>query len=349
MHHKRSLNKVTVFFVFVVLLLSGLLTGFFLFILHKLQLLIGLSRTPLLLPFVTILVCVLLGTAISGIVSRWFLKPINQLIDATKQVAKGDFSVRVDSSSVVCDLQELVHSFNLMAEELGSIELFKKDFINTFSHEFKTPIVSIRGFARQLKKGNLTPQQRCEYTDIILSEAERLANMSSNILLLTKFENQQIITDRSCFQLDEQLRNCILLLEKQWGQKGISLNLELSPTPFYGNEEMLSHVWVNLLSNAIKFSPAESEIRISCHIDSLREEVHVEIADQGIGMDQETLNHIFENFYQGDTSHSSEGNGLGLPLVKRIVELCGGYVTVTSELGKGTSFSVSLPILAGGS
>ena len=124
---------------------------------------------------------------------------------------------------------------------------------------FKTPIVSIRGFARQLKKGNLTPQQRCEYTDIILSEAERLANMSSNILLLTKFENQQIITDRSCFQLDEQLRNCILLLEKQWGQKGIALNLELSPTPFYGNEEMLSHVWVNLLSNAIKFSPAESE------------------------------------------------------------------------------------------
>lgn len=107
--------------------------------------------------------------------------------------------------------------------------------------------------------------------------------------------------------------------------------------------------WVNLLSNAIKFSPAESEIRISCHIDSLREEVQVEIADQGIGMDQETLNHIFENFYQGDTSHSSEGNGLGLPLVKRIVELCGGYVTVTSELGKGTSFSVSLPILAGGS
>lgn len=346
MHRKRSLNKAAVFFVFVVLLLSGLLTGFFVFLLHKLRLLIGLSDTPLLLPFVTILVCVLLGTAISGIVSRWFLKPINQLIDATKQVAKGDFSVRVDSSSVVCDLEELVRSFNLMTKELSSIELFKKDFINTFSHEFKTPIVSIRGFARQLQKENLTPQQRREYTGIILSEAERLANMSSNILLLTKFENQQIITDMTGFQLDEQLRNSILLLEKQWEQKEIVLNLDLFPTPFYGNEEMLSHVWVNLLSNAIKFSPAGSEIRISCRPDSLGEEVKVEISDQGIGMDKETMDHIFENFYQGDTSHSIEGNGLGLPLVKRIVQLCGGYVTVASEQGKGTSFYISLPLNA---
>jgi signal transduction histidine kinase len=295
------------------------------------------------MPMISLGVSIILGTLITIIVSKKILRPMHDLIEATQIVSKGDFTVRVREIKQDNELGVLIKSFNIMAKELGGIEIFRQNFINNFSHEFKTPIVSIRGFAKQLQKESLTQEQRKEYTDIIITESERLTNMSANILLLTRFENQQIVIDRKEFYLDEQLRKCVLILEKQWSRKRIEFQLNLEETIYYTNEEMLSHVWMNLISNAIKFSYPESTIIISCRAEE-NKNIIVEITDHGIGINQETMGHIFDKFYQGDKSHILEGNGLGLSIVKRIVELCQGDISVKSEKEKGTTFQINLPL-----
>ena len=256
--------------------------------------------------------------------------------------------MRVEPTQTGDEMEELVGSFNDMTKELGSTELFKKDFINSFSHEFKTPIVSIRGFAKQLRRDDLTEEQRGEYADIIIQESERLSHMSSNILLLTKLENQKIMTELTEFMLDEQIRRSILLLEKQWSDKSLELDLDLSEVRMRANEEMLSHVWINIIGNAIKFSREGGKLSISCRFSGNR--AVVAVADTGIGMTSETQMRVFDKFYQGETtgslqpSHSAEGNGLGLPLAKRIVELSGGTIAVRSAPGEGATFVVELPV-----
>lgn len=270
------------------------------------------------------------------------LRPIDELMNAMHDVSKGDFTVRVDKESMPSYMKDLGSSFNDMAQDLGSLEMFRKDFINNFSHEFKTPIVSIRGFAKQLERDDLTETQRREYLDIIISESDRLANMASNVLLLTKLENQTIVTDKTVYRLDEQLRGSILLLEKQWVDKNIDLDLDLDEVEYKGNEEMVAHIWVNLINNAIKFSPEGG--RLSVRLEECEGAALVRVSDQGPGMDEVTQKRIFEKFYQGDTAHATEGNGLGLSLVKRIVDLCGGTVEVDSTPGQGTAFRVKLPL-----
>ena len=228
-----------------------------------------------------------------------------------------------------------------MTEELGSIEMFRNDFINDFSHEFKTPIVSIRGFAKQLQNDKLSPEKRKEYIDIIISESERLANMSANVLLLNKFENQQFITNQTEYELDEQIRDCVILLEKHWSKRNIEIQLDLEPTKICGNQEMLSHLWINLIENAIKYSNENGCVTIGCC--ETGNSILFKISDNGNGMEDNTLKHIFDKFYQGDKSHAARGNGLGLSIVKRIVELCRGEIQVESKIGQGSTFTIKLP------
>ncbi len=341
MKRERSLRVAMAIYVFIIMVSSSFLTVLFIGILYWLKLLPELPYMPYVLSIVAVIVSIILGTFISALVSKLVLRPIEEMNQATKIIAIGDFSVRVQEVKRKNPLMQLIKSFNKMTEDLGGIELFRQDFINNFSHEFKTPIVSIRGFAKQLQRHDLSEQQRQEYTDIIMNEAERLTNMSSNVLLLSKFENQKIVSNRKEFYLDEQIRDCILLLEKEWNSKNISLNLELEEVKYITNEEMLSHVWINLLSNAIKFSRKDSEITVNCASD--KQKVTVSISDQGIGIDKNTIIHIFDKFYQGDSSHNIQGNGLGLSLTKRIIELCEGEISVVSEKGKGTTFTVTLP------
>ncbi|MBQ9952271.1 MAG: HAMP domain-containing histidine kinase [Clostridia bacterium] len=338
---KRSFNAILLTYIFMLLVMSGALTGIFYLILIFFGFLPGFLFTLLTSPFGVIVAVILITLVLSPRIGRARFRPINDVIRAMSKVSQGDFSVRVDEEGAVGDMRALSRSFNEMTQELGSIEMFRKDFINNFSHEFKTPIVSIRGFAKQLERDDLTPEQRREYTSIIVSESERLANMSSNILLLTKLENQQIVTDKAEFRLDEQLRNAILLLEKQWSAKDIELSLNLEEVIYVGNEEMMSHIWVNLIGNAIKFSPEGGLLEISLiDRDGAAEIV---VRDHGEGMDEDTQKRIFEKFYQGDSAHATEGNGLGLSLVKRIVDLCGGSIAVDSRKGEGTAFAVTLP------
>ena len=287
--------------------------------------------------------CTLIGTGAAAIFTKWVLLPLGEMIAATERISRGDFKVHIQETfAEASDFGILQRSFNRMARELDGIELFRKDFINNFSHEFKTPIVSIQGFAHQLRAGGLTPEEEAEYVRIIAEESDRLAKMSTNVLLLSKLENQAIVTDVTEFRLDEQLRTCLVLLEKQWSEKDLELNLELVEVRYRFNEDMLSQLWLNLFSNAIKFTPRGGTV--SCSLSATADRVTVTIADTGIGMDEETRRHIFDKFFQGDTSHAGAGNGIGLTIVSRILHLCGGSIDVESEPGQGSVFRVTLPV-----
>ncbi|MCM1165221.1 MAG: HAMP domain-containing histidine kinase [Lachnospiraceae bacterium] len=288
---------------------------------------------------------IVIGTLLSFIIGNTVLKPLSMLVKATKRVTGGDYSVRLEMGWIekhtVRELRELIADFNDMTEELRNTELFRKDFISSFSHEFKTPLASIRGFARQLYSGDLTPEQQREFSKIILDETEYLSVLSQNTLLMTSLENQDIITEKTAFSLDEQLRGCMIRLEPQWSEKNIEIDMEdMEDVSFFWNEQMLAHVWNNLFDNAVKFTPEGGTIRVSCKRENGL--IVVGVSDSGCGIPENALPHIFEKFYQADSSHATKGNGLGLPLVKRIVELCGGEISVSSEPGKGTKFTVTL-------
>ncbi|WP_391204534.1 ATP-binding protein [Psychrobacillus sp. L4] len=347
---RLSLAITLVMFVFVVLVATFLVIGGSVALLQHLDI-ISLSGPPApntrgnngkhLFPlFILFSLCVLLGTSLTAFFSKKALNPIRRVIDATHKVAGGDFSVKVEIKGIG-ELEELSASFNKMTQELSSIETLRSDFVNNFSHEFKTPIVSVRGFAKLLKDNNLTEEERQEYLDIIITESERLAALSNNVLTLSKYENLKIVPDKAPFRLDEQIRRTIVLMDPKWSAKDITVNVELDKVIYRGNEDLTQHIWLNLLDNAIKFSYRGGLINIT--LVKVNDEIRFVIQDGGPGMDSHSQIHIFDKFYQADTSHTVKGYGLGLPLVKRIVELCGGDVYVQSNTGKGSIFTVVLP------
>ena len=218
--------------------------------------------------------------------------------------------------------------------------MLRSDFVNSFSHEFKTPIVSILGFAKLLKRADIPPEKREEYLDIILGEATRLTDMADNVLSLSKIEKQAILTEVESFNLSEQIRTCVLLLEKKWELKKLEIDFNEYEYRCVANEELLKQVWINLLDNAVKFAPEGSRIHIE--IKMKPENVTVSIANAGEPIDEETKKRIFEKFFQGDSSHATEGTGLGLAIVKKIVQLHEGTIDVRCEDGTNI-FSVTLP------
>lgn len=339
-HPWWSIRLSLVFFFIALMAASAAVTAAICLILYKF--IPGLSGyTQIWYFIIALLFTLFLGVVLAATTSKLWLKTADDLSDAVNQVSRGNYKVKVDDKGHKGEFGDLIRAFNNMTEELSHVELFRNDFINYFSHEFKTPIVSIRGFARQLQKEGLTDEERREYTQIIIDECDRLARLSTNILLLSRFENQQIVTSVSTFSIDEQIRRTLVLLEKEWSRKGLQLDLELDEVTYTTNEEMLSLVWTNLLSNAIKYSHDGGKIEIVCDEDA--ENVHVVISDEGIGISEEDQKHIFDKFFQADPSRKGSGNGLGLALVRRIVELCGGTVRVSSRPGQGASFSVTLP------
>lgn len=285
---------------------------------------------------------ILLGTVIALYVGRRIIRPVQRISDAFDELSKGNFSVTVPTDEKVAEIREMAQHFNAMTHDLGHMETLRSDFVANVSHEFKTPIAAIEGYATLLQNPNLTREKHDHYVEVILDNSRRLSDLSSNILALSKLENQELIVDNREFRLDEQLRTVILLLEGKWSAKGIEFDLDLPRQMYFGSEALLAQVWSNLLDNAIKHSPAGGVIRVTLQ----RNDTHltVTVADQGDGMSQEVQRHIFEKFYQGDRSRKSEGNGLGLALVKRIVELSRGAVTVESAPGQGATFSVELPL-----
>ncbi|MGN7765757.1 HAMP domain-containing sensor histidine kinase [Paenibacillus sp. 22594] len=299
-------------------------------------------------PFPPILTIVLfslvIGTTITVTVGRKILSPIADLIKAAKEVSTGNFDIHLNESHRVGEISDVAHHFNLMVQELRSIETLRNDFVVNVSHEFKTPIAAIEGYATLLQEDNLSKEEHDEYTGMIIDSARQLSTLSGNILKISKLENQELLTEQTEYRLDEQLRQALLLLEPAWAPKQLNLNIDLDELQYYGNEELIMQVWLNLLGNAIKFTPEGGEISVSLRPGD--PSISVVISDTGIGMTPQVRKHIFEKFYQGDPARSSEGNGLGLPLVSRIISLSGGTIEVSSEPGVGSTFTIKLPAVA---
>lgn len=293
--------------------------------------------------FLVILFSLVIGAGISFVISRVLAKPINSVIHAMNELASGNYRARLSIGEPLkrySTVKKVTECFNSMASELQQTEMLRSDFINNFSHEFKTPIVSIAGFAKLLKKGNLSKEREAECLDIIEEESLRLSQMATNVLDLTKVENQTILTDVTRFNLSEQIRTCVLMLEGKWTKKHIDLSLPDKEYYVIGNEEMLKQVWINLLDNAVKFSIAYGTVEVQIAENS--NTLDVLITNHGETIPPDKLEKIFGKFYQADESHATEGNGIGLAIVKKVVELHNGEVKVQSQNGK-TTFTVELP------
>jgi len=301
---------------------------------------VGHISSTLLMIAIFFIISVGIGMLVFYRFNYLFLKPINELSTALAQVEKGNYDVAVSTDVRIRELYRLMNGFNRMTKEISSVELLKKDFISYFSHEFKTPITSIRGFSRQIKEQELKPQKQKEYIDIIYRESDRLIKMSSNVLTLTKLEHQTTLTDTKYFSLDEQLRRTLLVHEEEWVEKELELELDFEEIEIESNEEMIKQIWVNVIGNAINYSNHGGKLKIRCKKDG--EFAKVRIQDYGSGMSDLVRERIFEKFYQGDASHGASGNGLGMSIVKRIIDLCGGRIVIKSQIKKGTVVIVYL-------
>ena len=285
------------------------------------------------------------SSAVAGIIAlllnHRILRPIRNLGSAMNRVAGGDFKLRIDSTSRSGDIQQLYKDFNVMVSELEKTEVLQSDFVSNVSHEFKTPINAIEGYTMLLQDtGEGTPEQR-EYVDKILHNTRRLSSLIGDILLLSKVENQTIAREETEFRLDEQVRQSILSLEPQWSEKETDFDVELEEISYCGDERLLMHVWNNLIGNAVKFNPPNAAVRL--RLSRSDGGVIFTVEDEGPGIPPEAQKHIFDKFYQGDSSHREEGNGLGLALVKRILNVCGGEIAPENLPGRGCRFTVRLP------
>ncbi|MDR0760267.1 MAG: HAMP domain-containing histidine kinase [Treponema sp.] len=272
-------------------------------------------------------------------------RPMRRLSEAARKIAAGDFSVRIaplrkDGKKDFVEV--MFDDFNTMAEELASIEMLKNDFIANVSHEIKTPLAVIQGYAAELQNKALEPEQRSEYIKTIITSSQKLSALVSNILKLNKLEHQEIQPAAIVFDLSEQIRRCALAFEDLWERKNISFDTDMDELTVCYDESMLEIVWNNLIANAVKFTAPGGSITIS--LKKLAGFAEVRINDSGCGMDEETQKHIFDKFYQGDRSHSQEGNGLGLALVKKVIDITGARIGVMSKAGEGTTFTVRLDV-----
>lgn len=269
---------------------------------------------------------------------------IERLTDATKQVAKGDFDVRLELKDEhhIYELENLYSNFNYMVKELGTIETLRNDFVADVSHEFKTPISAIQGYAMLLQDETITEDEKRLYVDSIIYNSKRLSNLTGNILMISRLENDTIKMDPKTFRLDEQIRRIILTFEEKWSEKNLDLDIDLDVVQYYGDEDLLYNVWQNLISNAVKFSKTDGKLKVK--LVNNKYNVVVTVEDFGVGMSEETLSRIYEKFYQSDPSRTSEGNGLGMTLVKNICNICKAEIKIESRLEEGTRFTITLPV-----
>lgn len=295
-------------------------------------------RVPLLVDL--LLFSAVIGILVTRFFSRMFLDPIKKLREAMGKVADGDFSVEINTRSNSKEIQEIYSGFNLMTHELRTTEILQTDFVSSASHEFKTPISAIEGYAALLSACDDLTEEHREYIEKIRFNSRRLSSLTGSILLLSKLENQEIPTNREKFWVDEQIRQSIVALESQWEQKDIELDVELCEAEYYGNELLMRHVWDNLIGNAVKFTPEGSRVKIRLSRKLMK--IIFTVEDQGPGIPEESLHHVFDKFYQADSAHKKEGSGLGLALVEKILKLEKGTVEAENLETGGCRFTVTL-------
>lgn len=273
-------------------------------------------------------------------------RPVEKILDATHKVTEGEFNVSIpymNARPFHNELDIIIEDFNTMIEELATTETLKTDFISNVSHEIKTPLAAIQNYATLLQEPNLSEEERIRYANHLYDVSKRTEGLISNILKLNKLENQQIKPTKKKYNLTEQLCGCMLVFEDEWERKNLIIETDLQDDIIIESDsELLEIVWNNILSNAVKFNKVGGTISLKLYTHA--DKAVVSISDTGSGMNEETAKHIFDKFYQGDSSHSTQGNGLGLALVKRISHMINAEVAVSSEPDIGTSFIVKIPI-----
>lgn len=299
------------------------------------------------LMWLTVLVSLVMGAVAAFLTTKFSIDPIGHLVNHINRLAQGEYGTRLQPTDIFSKnivFRPVIDSVNKLAEELENTEMLRSDFVGNFSHEFKTPIVSIAGFAKLLKKGNLTEEQKAEYLDIIEEESLRLSAMAQGVLNMTRIENQTILADPAPVNVSEQLRSAIFLFDERWDKKHLELDVdfgEKSEHYVMGNTEMLKQVWINLLDNAIKFTPEYGNVQVKTEEKEGR--LIVRVANTGTPIPPDKLARVWNKFYQCDQSHAGVGNGLGLAIVKKVAELHGGEAAVTSE-NDWITFTVTLPL-----
>ncbi|MBQ3795165.1 MAG: HAMP domain-containing histidine kinase [Butyrivibrio sp.] len=296
------------------------------------------------LTFLNVLFLSLIFCLIDGIQRKISIeRPVKKILKATEELAKGNFKARVEKVRLIHGRNEfdvIAENINKMAGELSGIETLRTDFVSNVSHELKTPLSVIGNYSTMLQAKELSDEKRLEYAVAISNATSRLSELVTNILKLNKLENQQIYPDKQSYDLGEQLAECIIGFEDVWEKKNIELDTDIDDNVIINaDKELLSLVWNNLLSNAFKFTDEGGTVKVS--LKKQAGKVVATVSDTGCGISEETGKHIFDKFYQGDTSHATKGNGLGLALVKRVVDICGADISVKSTVGQGTTFTVT--------
>lgn len=293
-------------------------------------------------PWLWVLVfSVVLSVVLGWLLNVLFFSPITRLSRAMRKVGEGDFSLQLESSSRIREIRDTYDNFNLMTRELQATEIVQTDFVSNVSHEFKTPINAIEGYATLLQSGQ-TSDEQAMYVEKILLNTRRLNELVGNILLLSRIDHQAINSNCTRYRLDEQVRQAIVLLEPKWDSKELELDVDLETLDYVGNESLLLHVWVNLIDNAIKYDSQGGLLRL--RLQRQDNNAVFTIDDSGPGIAPEAQSHIFDKFFQADSSRMAEGNGLGLALVKRVLDICGGAVHVENLPEAGCRFTVILPL-----
>lgn len=267
-------------------------------------------------------------------------KQFADLADGLEKAVEGDFYAKLDPSKGGV-VSKVYKNFNKVTDELKNVRNMQDDFVNNYSHELRTPINSIKGFAEMLLEENLTEEERDKYLHIILNSANRLTNLAEESILMTKLESQDIL-EKEEYDLSEQIRNCIIMLEPSWSAKNIDMDINLDKIKYNGNKEIMSHLWTNLISNSIKYNKENGKLSIILK-ENADNEIVVVIKDTGIGMTEEQISHIFEKYYQVDKSKTLQGLGLGLTIVGRILEMINGKIEIESKINKGSIFTITIP------
>ena len=341
---RKRLKSIWQFFIFFVVIAFVVTCNFLLF-LNKMELDQETISDPAKITLANVLLLTLLFCIIDRL-RRWQMitKPVKRIQKGIDQVIKGDFSTRIDyihGEDSDNEFDIIIKGLNKMIEELSGVETLRTDFIANVSHELKTPLAVMQNYGTLLQSPDLNEAQRIEYGKAIQEQTKRLSSLVMNILKLNKLENQQIYPNIEAYDLGEQLCECMLEFESVWEEKNIEIEANIDETvQVEADKELLSLVWNNLLSNALKFTEADGKVSLSLYGDEAY--AYVEVKDTGCGMNAETGKNIFKKFYQGDTSHATKGNGLGLALVKRVIDICGGEISVSSQLGEGSTFTVRL-------
>lgn len=337
---KLPVRRIFVAQFFRIFIVFTILIAVIIYVLHQKGVSLEKLRYPTVTLFFICIFCLVMTLFLSYCMMNELFSIVEQLSTSSQKVAKGIYDSQITYDGIISELDSMAENYNAMISELNSVEILRSNFVADVSHEFKTPLSSISGYVTLLQEPELSEDERAEYVQMAFFNIEKLNTLTENILRLSKLETQNKLPEPVRYRLDEQIREAIVLYYQKANEKQLNLDIDLQEITYIGQKELLFHVWTNLIANAIKFS--NNGGNISIQLRNKQGDIQLIVSDEGIGMSAQTQAHIFDKFYQGDTSRQSQGNGLGLALCKEIIHKCGGKIYVTSGPEKGSVFMITL-------